>query len=175
MSNAFKKASEIEKLAEADVLPFMENAYPQCTYYPTRHHLLIQKTCGDFLARHRRDFAEYVELKAEEANLYGNLFLETWSNKSRRTPGWMLTCTADWLWYYFVNNRELYLVPFANLTEWAKQRMFDFPEKPQGKYAQLNDTWGRCVPISVLLNEIKTFTGPFDPLQRNGSRRKRTG
>ena len=167
--SSFQQACEVEKLAESVLLPFMERVWPTCTYYPTRHHRIIQKVCGDLLVR-RDESAKYVELKAERRNEHGNIFIETYSNKSRNTLGWFHACQADWLWYYFIEARELYIIEMAKLREWAKQpilrpRLFDFPERQQQRYVQMNDTWGRCVPIITLQEEVPRFCGPIDPTE----------
>lgn len=168
MSNAFVKASKIEQLGELDVLPYMERVWADHTYYPTRHHALIQKVCGDFLVRWLGD-AVYIELKVEEENKHGNLFVEMWSNKSRGTQGWFHTCQADRMWYYFLNSRELYMFKMQDLKDWARRNIEKYPEKPQGKYEQLNDTWGRCVPIPVLASVLPSFAGPIDPTRKESN------
>lgn len=42
------------------------------------------------------------------------------------------------------------------LQRWAfaKQRVFEYPMKLQKRYGQPNDTWGFCVPIRVLQDEL---------------------
>jgi hypothetical protein len=47
-------------------------------------------------------------------------------------------------------------VPFDRLRTWAFHdgRIYLYPERMQSKYDQMNDTWGRCVPISVVLREV---------------------
>lgn len=161
--NAFEKASEIEKLAEADLLPYMEAVWPDCIYYVTRHHPIVQKVCGDLLVT-RRGQAKYIELKAEQQDNHGNFFIEMWSNRARYTQGWFHTCQADWLWYYFLRERALYIWAMGELKEWARNRLLDFPEAKQKKYDQKNDTWGRLVPIEVLRAGLTQFTGPVDPI-----------
>lgn len=155
---------KVEKLAEAHLLPYMERAWPGCTYYPTRHHELIQRFCGDVLVV-RADNAKYIEIKAEVTNLHGNLFVETWSNLSRRNRGWIWKCQADWLWYYFVTEHQLYIMPMRTLQRWFYAHGNRYPEKKQGKYDQLNDTWGRCIPIADLQAGMSEFQGPVDPTE----------
>lgn len=165
--SSFEQACEVEKLAEAVLLPYMQRVWPSCTYYPTRHHRIIQKVCGDLLVQ-KTGSAKYIELKAERQNDHGNLFVETWSNKSRGGLGWFHACQADWLWYYFLKPSELYILQMDQLREWARQpmhrpRLYDFPEKNQRRYVQMNDTWGRPVPIEILKREVAGFCGPIDP------------
>lgn len=121
----------------------------------------IQATAGDVIMNKAGGTFQTVEIKAEAEDIHGNLFLESWSNRSRWKPGWFLTIQSDWLLYHFVSDWKLYAVPFDDLRSWAfnRWRICDFNEKPQGKYEQLNDTWGWCVPIATLRAEIPSFTG----------------
>jgi hypothetical protein len=124
----------------------------------------LQKSVGDVLLNSDEKTVWAIEIKNEETKRHGNLFLETWSNCKWFTPGWMFTLQCDLLFYYFQDVRELYVIPFENLRDWAfrqpsvsahRGRLFDFPEKCQVKREQLNDTWGRCVPIDTIENEVK--------------------
>jgi len=99
-----------------------------------------------------------IELKAETKEAHGNFFLETWSNMNfgRKKEGWMRTLNADFLFYYFIDVDQLYSIKFERLWEWAwiKDRIKNYPLKPQDKYDQLNKTMGRCVPIEVIKKEV---------------------
>lgn len=160
--SAFEKASLVEELARKEILPYLIATCDKVD--DTDRCLFLQKTVGDFMAT--KNGQQYgIELKAEESNKYDNFFLETWSNKKYRTPGWMVTCQADYLFYYFVAERRLYILNFKKITKWAfgfvdeesnavDGQIYKYPEKPQKKYDQLNDTWGRCVPIEDLLKGI---------------------
>lgn len=165
--NAYDAGRAIEKLGEADLLPYMERVWPKCIYYPTHHHVLVQKIYGDVLVKWKKA-GRYVEFKIEQANDHDNFYIEMWSNKARRTWGWFHYCWADWMWYYFLKERQLYIFTMTALREWARinHRLLDFPEKPQGKRVQRNDTWGHCVPIAVLQKELPGFRGPIDPTKR---------
>jgi hypothetical protein len=154
----------IEKRAEAELLPFMQKAWPGCTYYPTRHHRLIQLFCGDVLVSLPKE-AKYIELKAEESDRHGNLFIETWSNKARKTRGWFWKCQADWLWYYFLEQHELYVFEMDALRTWLTPQLQEkYPEKAQRKRDQLNDTWGLCIPIEDMRSGVDGFFGPINPI-----------
>lgn len=143
----------------------------------------LQGTVGDLLFNDRDGRLWGVELKAEE-EYRGNLFLETWSNRNLNdpqshadrgsNPGWLMKTRADLLFYHFLDADALFIMNMFMLKRWAFQvvsknrsefasrirsepltgRIYDFPEREQKKYSQLNDTWGRCVPISVLADEL---------------------
>jgi hypothetical protein len=121
----------------------------------------LQRTVGDILMNTDEESITAVEVKAERKNKYGNLFLETWSNRSRFTLGWMYTLNTDLLLYHFIEDDQLWVCNFQKLKGWAFQQgaknfpnLFKHPEREQAEYEQMNDTWGRCVPISALVKDI---------------------
>ena len=132
----------------------------------------LQETTGDAIMQTPDRRAWSVEVKVEERDDYGNLFLETWSNKNlddadRRAqygsnPGWLLKLRSDLLLYYFLDADKLCVMSLFRLQQWAfgckdngnVARLYDFKEKRQGRRMQANDSWGRCVPIQTLAQEV---------------------
>lgn len=168
--NAYDEGRSVEAAGLIDILPYAKCVAEGAQVVLVDGHEGLQRWKGDFLYQCRRRGARSVELKCEQENKYGNLFIETWSNRHDYRRGWFDYCGADELWYYFVTNKQLYRCSLLELKQWAKAQQFDgrprlhcFPEKQQGKYTQNNDTWGHCVPIRILLDECPTFEGPVDP------------
>lgn len=164
--NAFRKKQEIEKASLKILLPFVEQQGWGSHYVLTQEgkkSLEIQKIYGDILMNHLGALV-CVEVKCEQENKFGNLYLETWSNRSRYTLGWMFTLQCDVLLYHFLSDDELYVLRFDKLREWAfhKQQIWKFEEKPEGQSDQQNDTWGRCVPIKVLTEALR-LSPPYKP------------
>lgn len=160
--NAFKEASIVGSSGVEELLPLLEKA--SFRYVTTDKGALsefLQKSAGDVIFNCQKKNVWTVEIKTE-ARTTGNFYLETWSNRSRLTPGWLQTLQADLLWYYFKDAGKLYSIPFPKLQDWAyrKRGLCRYQEKEQKKYNQLNDTWGVCVPILVIEKEVgfKTFT-----------------
>jgi len=154
--NAFDEACLVEDEAMMVLIPFIARTCPGVIIVPTKNQPLLQKVKGDLIVNTPKD--RFVEIKAERANKHGNLFLETWSNRATGNPGWMDTCFADRLWYYFIDDDQLYTMRMKELRTWAfgpNANIFNYPEKQQSKYCQLNDTWGRCVPIKALAAFVK--------------------
>lgn len=118
--------------------------------------LELQRTVGDVLVNSSREHLTCIEVKAELKHT-GNLFLERWSNRKRFTPGWFETLNTDLLWCHFLDQDVVYELPFVKLRRWMywhEGRGFPvsnrFEQVKQGKYEQLNDTWGFIVPLSDL-------------------------
>jgi hypothetical protein len=159
MPNAFNATSRVGEAGEQLCLPFIELEYPN--FVRTNG----KTTCSKYLQKHRGDVivslpneegVECFEIKTERKNRYGNFFLETWSNRKWFNPGWMFTTNCDKLWYVFLESRELFIIPFSKLRTWAfiGGNIYEWEEKPQREYDQLNDTWGRPVPISLIKEKV---------------------
>lgn len=173
--NAFAKGRLVEASAMEVLKPWLQEHASNGQLVVTDKGTLaplLQSIAGDMAYNRQEDGRLYtVELKAEaEQRASGNLFLETWSNKNLEcrdshaergsNPGWMVKQRADLLFYYFIDTDNLYILNFFNLKRWAfgcgctKGRIYDFPEVAQSKYTQLNDTFGRLVPLHVLSREV---------------------
>lgn len=161
--NAFRQASEIERIAKVELMPWFLMRTERADEVPPG--LFLQKLAGDYVVTLAGK--QYgLEIKAEERHT-GNWYLETWSNLPELNPGWMVTSRADWLAYFFCDVRVLYITNMRQLQSWAfgangkPGQIYNYPEKQQSKYAQLNYTTGRVVPISEIQRaglQIKKFT-----------------
>lgn len=166
--DAFRDAQKLEERSMVILRPFIQQRAWNGQYVTTSKGALareLQKSVGDFLYNGDAETVYGVEVKVEQNNRHGNFFLETWSNRSRFTLGWMYTLNTDLLLYHFLEDDLLYKIPFRKLRVWSfhKGRIYDFPEREQAKRAQMNDTWGRCVPIDVVSRELP-LPPPMKPL-----------
>ena len=175
--NAFAAASAVEARGMVALMPYLDEQFAGRVIRTAKGPLAqyLQETVGDVLAEARDGRVWSLELKFEEENKYGNLFLEDWSNRNLENleshsqrgsnPGWLCKSGSQVLVYYFLKSDELFTCSMLKLKRWAfvspsaarkgnPGRLWDFPAKPQGKYVQMNDTWARVVPISVLKNEV---------------------
>jgi hypothetical protein len=168
--NAFGNARLVEAKGMSALAPFLREQSNGALIVLEKGPLAraLQETIGDCIFQMPEGRAWSVEIKVEEDDKYGNLFLETWSNRNLEhrdshiargsNPGWFLKCQADLLFYYFVMQDKLYVFDLFKLKRWAfrEGRIYsaEFKEKLQGKRLQQNDTWGRCVPIAILAREV---------------------
>lgn len=151
--SSLSKSQEIEAAAIPQILLFFESLAMKVE--PTDRQHFLQAVWGDFTVL-KNNIPQGIELKVEQSDKYGNLFLETWSNRQWRTLGWLYKLRGDYLFYYFLEEKTLYTIQTPALLDWcfgageAQGQIYRFPERAQAKYSQKNDTWGRCVPIAVL-------------------------
>jgi hypothetical protein len=161
--NSFIECQKIEVRGYEMLKPYLQRTFDEYVYVNTEERselmLAFQQNFGDLIAKKGKGLY-FIDIKTENEDRYGNLFLETWSNKKRGTPGWFMPAEeggvkADFVYYVFLKQRTLYILELGRLRNWAfKGKNLDhYPEKMQNKYDQLNDTWGRCVKIEDLLKE----------------------
>ena len=160
--NSFDKARLVEERAMAMIVPWLELQSYRGRLVVTEKGLLsefIQATCGDLLFNTDPKTVRCIEIKAEQSEYTHNLFLETWSNRVVGGKlGWMFTLKCDLIGFFFLDTRQLYVFQFPQLWRWCFElgRIYSYPEKPQRKYAQLNKTHGRCVPIDDLRRDLNS-------------------
>lgn len=156
--NSFEQGLLLEAKAMQEVLPFIGEISQGGRFIVTEKGLLskeLQEFAGDIMWNSKRNGdLMCAELKADFTNLEKrNLFLETWSNRSRFNPGWMYKLECDLLLYYFYATKDLYVISMPKLKAWAfgsgfkPGRIYKHDEKFQRRFVQKNDTWGRCVPV----------------------------
>lgn len=185
MSNAFADAKTVEARSMLALRPFLEDTHGRYVLTNKGNaSKVVQELMGDVLFNDRTGRLWSVEMKAEQKDR-PNLFLEVWSNRNLEQPenhagrgskpGWLLTTGADLLFYHFLASDKLFICSMFALKKWAfvsagkrmaepnaygdqthtVGRIWDFEEKVQKSYEQLNDTRGRCVPIAVLQRELR--------------------
>lgn len=170
MVSAFAEANKVEAISRPIVLQWIgERISSGHIVLDTNHfrdeqtRLILQKFCGDLIVQKPNGQLLTFELKAEEENTYGNLFVETWSNRSQRNPGWAITSKCDCFLYHFVIERVIYGIPdWKAFQAWCfdEGNIYRYPERRQKKREQRNDTWGRCIPVKTLLQtpHVKEIT-----------------
>jgi len=101
-----------------------------------------------------------IEIKGDRWHWTGNYFLETISNEQKNTPGCFMYSEAEFLFYYFVEIRELHIIPMLPARKWFVVNMKSFIEKktmtPLVNGSHYN-TVGRLVPKKSLQLAIKNI------------------
>lgn len=157
--NGFKQACRVEDESWDALEPYLKSRAYEGRFVRTAKGPLaleLQKSVGDVLVNSSRTDVTCIEVKAEREHT-GNVFLERWSNRHRFTPGWLETLNTDLLWCHFLDRDVVYEIPFARLRQWmywheyrGRPNASRFDLAKQGRYEQLNDTWGYLVKLSEL-------------------------
>jgi hypothetical protein len=98
-----------------------------------------------------------VEIKGDRWHQTGNFFFETNSNQEKGTVGCFLLTAADYLFYYFVEPRWLYILPMPATRLWFEAARERFPARATttsaGRGAHYT-TVGRLTPVAVVMAEV---------------------
>lgn len=69
-----------------------------------------------------------IEVKGDTYSHTGNIFLETVSNVGKGTPGCFLYSEADYFYYYFIDTRELNIIPLKQTRNWFEKNKHKYRE-----------------------------------------------
>ncbi len=100
-----------------------------------------------------------IEVKTDRYARSGNYFLETISNESKNTSGCFLYTEADFVYYYFIETKELHILPMPESRDWFILNMERFKERrtstpvENGSYC----TVGRLVPRYIMQKEVQNI------------------
>jgi hypothetical protein len=98
-----------------------------------------------------------IEIKGDRWHKTGNFFFETLSNKEKNTPGCFLYTEADFIFYYFIETRALFLLPMPVTADWFRNNLERFSERETTtpfENGSFYTTVGRLVPIDSVTTEV---------------------
>ena len=105
-------------------------------------------------------FERFVEIKGDRYYETGNYFFETISNESKNSPGCFLYTEAHYIFYYFIEKRELHILPMPETRDWFLPLLNIFRERktstPVGS-GEAYVTVGRLVPRSKVKREVSNL------------------
>ena len=99
-----------------------------------------------------------IEIKGDRYYRTGNYFFETISNEGKGTPGCFLYTEANCIFYYFLDEKELHILPMPRTKKWFLEKINEFKERktstPVGN-GEFYVTVGRLVPRRRVKEEVK--------------------
>ncbi len=107
-----------------------------------------QKLIGDLVVATDRGTTS-IEAKIEE-KFTGNIFAEEWANREWGGVGWLHTCQAQAIVFYFRDADVLVGMNLASLKHWLLNQddgVIDRYRQVRVKKSGPNDTHGRIIPI----------------------------
>ncbi len=110
---------------------------------------------GDLLIR--KNGKNYViEVKTDLHVDSRNFFLETNSNYEKNTLGCIEASKSDFLFYYFINEKKLYIFKTSNLKKWLKRNKTIFFNRSVKNKEYT--TKGIIIDKQILINEIGSYS-----------------
>ena len=146
---------EVAKQAAAEIESWLKKYRGTIGVANVENHPDFQKADIDLIWVSKRG-TDTIEIKADRWQETGNFFFETESNKERGTPGCFLYTEANYVFYYFVNSRMLYILPMPQTREWflANKDRFEERETTTPAGSGSYTTVGRLVPIETVVGEV---------------------
>ena len=142
----FHSDNEIGNKGENTIFNFL-STYPSTT-------AIIDVTKDEWFQQFDIDFiwqdAEYnifkIEVKTDTlADKTGNMVYEIWSDKRTYSKGCFEKTEADYIFYYLINSRTLYVFNTKELREWVRLHASGLKYADMGDYAL-----GYIIPLNDL-------------------------
>lgn len=140
-----------------DIEAFLASFPASLSIINVEKHSAFQKKDIDLLWVYLDNDKETMKRIEAKIDRYtsGNFFFETVSNEQKGTPGCFLYTEADYLFYYFLEWKTLYVLSVEEVRSWFLQNESRFKEKKLSTSIG-NDFYtskGRIVPIKTVLRE----------------------
>jgi len=119
----------------------LENVVNNADYQKKGVALLLTTDKGEFK----------LAISGDKWHKTGNFFFETYSNKEENKPSIFVCGEADWLLYYFITPKTLYMLPMPKTRDWFLANRERFKERSTNN----STTVGYLVPIETVIQEIK--------------------
>ena len=122
----FKTSNELGKIGEAIAKKYFDQSNKISSYLDVTEDDIYQKKDIDFILNMKNGKVITVEAKADKVPS-SNIFFETISNKEKNTLGCMLKTEADYVFYYFLAYKELYILKRKQYVNWVKKEKLYLP------------------------------------------------
>lgn len=125
----------------------VENVEDNFDYQKMGIDLLLTTTNGEFK----------LGVVGDRWHQTGNFFFPS-CNKEREKLSIFMSAEIDWLLYYFIIPRTLYMLPMPNTRDWFVANIEQFKERSTNSNARENNSYtttGRLVPIEIVIQEVK--------------------
>ena len=129
----FKTSNELGKIGEAIAKKYFDQSNKISSYLDVTEDDIYQEKDIDFILNMKNGNVITVEVKADKVPS-SNIFFETISNKEKNTLGCMLKTEADYVFYYFLAYKELYILKRKQYVNWVKKEKLYLPGCDQKEF-----------------------------------------
>lgn len=160
----FRKCLENGKKGESDVLEKLSKLYPDYFIKYVGDDKEYQEIDIDFLMQKDEEEIK-IEVKTDYT-LYNNMFAELMSSEELGTTGCWLKTESDYIIYYFVAKRIMYILPTKQAQDialhgnWKIGRAFDKLIKNGKKVVKTSV--GALIPVDEMLKLVNFTNSKFE-------------
>lgn len=155
----FNYSINIGNIGEEIILLYLQSNENILSVEEVQSNKYYQQQDIDYVVHFKNGTVKTVELKTD-TYISGNIFFETMSAVETNSIGCMYKSKADYLFYYFINTKELYIFDFDKYREWFKQNKSHFylkRLKNKGKYCGTYTSEGYTIPKTYLENNFNWY------------------
>lgn len=149
----FNETSNIGNDGVIIIKKYLESLESTIVYEDVQNVKEFQKNDIDLRLLNRDNNIISIEVKTDRYYNTGNFFFETISNQQKNTPGCFLYTKADYIYYIFLPEKLLYIIPVKESREWFLDNINSFITRPtstENKYI----TIGKLVPRNIIMMNV---------------------
>lgn len=151
------EASDVAKVASSDIEKYLLSLPETIIVVNTEDDKDFQLFDVDII-QEIESAVILIEIKGDRMYRTGNFFFETTSNTDKNTLGCFLYTLADFIYYYYVEEKKLFILPMPETCEWFKVNIHRFKERTTSTSFDNGDSYstiGRIVPRETVIKEVK--------------------
>ena len=129
MQYGFEKQLEVGKKANREIVKYLKSLSHTLAVIDVEEDKMFQEKDIDLIyifLKNKKIMVETIEIKGDMQEKTGNFFMETVSNKEKKTKGCFLYSEADYFFYYFINTNELNVIPLKKARKYVIAHFSEF-------------------------------------------------
>lgn len=124
--NSFYECDKLAKKASEEIEKFLK--YYDWTVFNVEDDLLFRELDIDLIAQTEEKQTVKIEIKADKYYNTNNYFCEVISNTTKNNLGCFYQTKSDYIYYYFIEEKELHIIPTIEAQEYLKANEYKFKD-----------------------------------------------
>lgn len=154
----FDKSLELGDIGEQIIYNYLKSNKNIETITPVQNDKVYQKYDIDYILNMLNGKKIYIEVKTDNKGT-NNIFYETCSCIETRSLGCMEKTRADFLYYYFIDRKYLFIINMREFKKWfnINRDKFSIKQFKNKRKDGLYTSQGYTIPITYFEKEFKHF------------------
>lgn len=165
VKNSFNYQNQIASQGSFEISQFLNTRTGVVSVLNTEQIKEIQPYGVDLLCMKYNQnglLTHHIEIKTDTYTNTGNYFMETIANDITQREGGFLSTKSDWIFYYFINKKELHVMKTKETQNWFlinkdRFKKVAVPTVSNDGKRKLYNIMGYVVPIQEVLMNVKVW------------------